>query len=122
MERRSTSRRELGPYRRHELLTGKADYPVMKYYTGYGDGEDTDMNHFVSEEMRVDWKANRDELMAFWESGKYTVEVFPDSKPWLFIRGNPKTLPWAATIFDRDEPEPRRACKPDPQEHDRPAL
>jgi hypothetical protein len=111
--RRRGSRRELGPYRRHELLTGKADYPSFGY-TGYGDGEDTDMTHFISEEMRQDWLANRAELLAFWRSGEFTT-VFPDSKPWLFIRGNSKTLPWAAMVFDKDdEPEPRRARKRDP--------
>jgi hypothetical protein len=112
IRRKRSSRVSIGPYRRHELLTGKAHYPALGY-TGYGDGEDTNMEHFISEEMRADWIANRAELLAFWESGKYTTEFFPDGKPWLFVRGHPWTLPWAATIFDRDdEPEPRRARKP----------
>jgi hypothetical protein len=38
--------------------------------------------------MRSDWVANRDELMAFWKSCKYTTaDLFADSLPWLFVRG-----------------------------------
>src|SRR5258705_154804 len=35
--RKRTSRLSIGPYRRHELLTGWIVYPV-EGYTGYGDG------------------------------------------------------------------------------------
>ena len=52
--------------------------------------------------MRADWEANRAELMAFWASGEYTTE-YPDAKPWLFDRGTPGTLPWAAAVFDEKE-------------------
>src|SRR6185295_3549585 len=56
--RRRSSRMNLGPYRRHELLGGVANYPVQGY-DGYGDGHDTDMRKFISDEMRRDWTANR---------------------------------------------------------------
>ena len=121
--RRPDAGRKLGPYKRHELLTGEAKYPLPEFYTGYGDGQDRNMEHFISEEMRRDWIENRTALLAFWESGKYTTwETFPDSLPWLFVRGYRGTLPWAATVFD-DEPEPRRARKsgPNPREHDPPS-
>jgi len=40
-------------------------------------------------------------LMAFWQSGKYTTtDVFPDSLPWLFVRGSAGALPWAARHLD----------------------
>jgi hypothetical protein len=35
--RRKHAVRTLGPYRRHELLTGRIKYPAQGY-TGYGDG------------------------------------------------------------------------------------
>jgi len=41
--------RQLGPYRRHELLTGEICYP-MQGYTGYGDGVGTDLTAFISDE------------------------------------------------------------------------
>ena len=51
--------------------------------------------------MRSDWEANRDELVKFWRSGAYTaLDIFPDNKPWLFVCGDPDTLPWAAEEFD----------------------
>ena len=98
--RKRQSQRELGPYKRHELLTGEINYP-MAGYTGYGDGKSTDLTAFISAEMRADWEANRDELLAFWASGEHTtMKVFPDSVPWLFVCGSPDTLPWAADQFD----------------------
>ncbi len=54
IRRKRSSRSSIGPYRRHELLTGKAMYPALGY-DGYGDGFDTNMEHFISEEMRQDW-------------------------------------------------------------------
>jgi hypothetical protein len=74
---------------------GRIQYPVQGY-TGYGDGIGTDLTAFVSNEMSSDWATNRDELLAFWYSGKTTADVFPDSLPWLFVRGSADTLPWAA--------------------------
>ena len=65
--RRRSSRMNLGPYRRHELLGGVATYPVQGY-DGYGDGHDTDMRKFISDEMRRDWIANRAALLEFWRS------------------------------------------------------
>jgi hypothetical protein len=99
--RMRASQRELGPYRRHELLTGEIFYP-QEGYSGYANGTDTDLSVFISDEMRADWRSNRTELMKFWRSGEYTTpDIFSDSKPWLFICGSPGTLPRAAKIFDR---------------------
>ena len=50
---------------------------------------------FISDEMRQDWREHRTELIKFWRSGEYTME-----KPWLFVCGDPDTLPWAAEQFD----------------------
>jgi hypothetical protein len=41
IRRRRTSRLEIGPYKRHELLTGEVRYPALDY-SGYGNGVDTD--------------------------------------------------------------------------------
>jgi hypothetical protein len=99
--RKRQSQRELTAYKRHELLTGEITYPVPGYYTGYADGRGTDLTAFISDEMRADWEANRDELLKFWASGEYTTgTIFADSKPWLFVCGSDDTLPWAATQFD----------------------
>jgi hypothetical protein len=93
--------RQLGPYKRHELLCGEICYPDFGY-SGYGDGRGTDLTAFISDEMRNDWAEHRGELMKFWRSGAYTApDVFPDSKPWLFIAGEPGTLPWTAEHLDR---------------------
>jgi hypothetical protein len=102
MERRSTSRRELGPYRRYELLTGTAVYPARDY-TGYGDGENPNMEDFISDEMKRDWIAHRNELIAFWQSGGGSC-----GRPWLFaVHHSSDKLPWAAKIFDRDGGDPK---------------
>jgi hypothetical protein len=60
---------DIGPYKRHELLTGKIYYPALGY-SGYGDGKSTHIADFVNHEMRLDWLANRDRLLAFWKSGE----------------------------------------------------
>lgn len=107
IRRKRASRLSIGPYRRYELLTGVIRYPVLGY-SGYGDGVGTDLTAFIDDEMRRDWAANRDELIAFWQSGAYTtVDVFPDALPWLFVRGCVGTLPWAALQFDKTD----AACK-----------
>src|SRR4051794_15963012 len=99
IRRKRTSRMEIGPYKRHELLVGEIRYPVS--YSGYGDGVGTDLVTFITAEMRIDWEANRAELLAFWQSGDYTApRIFPDSKPWLFVCGTADTLPWAAIHLD----------------------
>lgn len=91
---------EIGPYRRQELLIGFIRYPMLGY-TGYGDGVGTNVADFISDEMRADWANNREELMAFWNSGEFTTpDVFPDSLPWLFVCGSADTLPWAANHLD----------------------
>jgi hypothetical protein len=93
--RRRSSRLSLSPYRRHELLGGRVTYPV-RGYDGYGDGTSTDVAQFISDEMKADWKANREVLLEFWRSGKSEAEVFPDDcLPWLYTYRKPDTLPWA---------------------------
>ena len=104
-------RRGLTAYKVHELLTGKIMYP-MRYYDGYGDGgsgagDDLAENH-ISDAMRQDWEANREALLAFWSSGKYTTTdelaefgLNVRALPWLFVHGSPGTLPWAAKRFDK---------------------
>src|SRR5512136_2160262 len=94
--RKRTSRSALGPNKCHELLTGEITYCAPDWYDGYGDGEGQDLSAFINDEMRADWEANRDELMEFWRSGKYSIHFFPDSVPHLFYRGSRRTLPWAA--------------------------
>jgi hypothetical protein len=77
---------DIGPYKRHELLTGKIYYPSTRLYSGYGDGKSTHIADFVTHQMRLDWLANRDRLLSF-------------SKPWLLDRGDPDSLPWAEQVF-----------------------
>ena len=85
---------ELGPYKRHELLTGEIRYPENGY-SGYGNGRSTSLMDFISDEMRQDWREHRTVLIKFWRSDEYTTD-----KPWLFVWGDPDTLPWAAEQFD----------------------
>ena len=89
---------DIGPYKRHELLTGKIYYPALGY-SGYGDGKGTHIADFVTHQMRLDWLANRDRLLSFWKSGEPISKFFPDSKPWLLDRGDPDSLPWAEQVF-----------------------
>jgi hypothetical protein len=87
----------LGPYRRHELLTGEVKIVAQG---DYSDQIHTDLTLFIGPEMRSDWANHRDELIAFWRSGKSSI-VFPDNLPWLFIaHGSADTLPWAARNLD----------------------
>jgi hypothetical protein len=102
IRRKRSSRLSIGPYKRHELLTGEMQHYLSVGYTGYGDGKSTRAADYISDEMRADWEQNREELLAFWNSGEPTTsETFPDSKPWLFAYGTPGTVPWAAKQFDR---------------------
>jgi hypothetical protein len=95
VRRTHASRRQLSPYKRYELLTGYIDYP-LKGYDGYGDGQRTSVAGFISDEMKADWQANRDELLAQWRADEVKLE-----KPWLMvISDGPDTLPWAARMFD----------------------
>ncbi len=101
--RKRTSQRELSPYKRHELLVGRIIYPLMPFYTGYGDGRSTDVADYISDEMRADWAEHRDELIEFWQSDLSDAEFFPPgtTKPWIFDVGRgPGALPWAAEQFD----------------------
>jgi hypothetical protein len=101
MERRAQPPRRIGPYKRHELLTGEIVYP-SEGYTGYGDGRGANLEDFISAEMRRDWAENRAALLKFWFSGDYTT-IFPDTLPWLFVRGSPGTRPWAAEHLEEHE-------------------
>ena len=106
--RRKRMSRTLGPYRTYELLSGEIFYPLQRY-TGYGVGNSKRVADYISDEMRSDWEANREELIAFWKSGEHTNDL-----PWLFVCGDPRTMPWAAKMFDRDdESEPRRERQPE---------
>jgi len=106
-------RRGLTAYKVHELLTGEIKYPVMGY-DGYGDmladqGRDGLAENWISDEMRQDWEQNREALLAFWRSGKYTMTddlaefgLNVRCLPWLWVCGSRNTLPWAAKAFDGD--------------------
>jgi hypothetical protein len=97
---RRVSYRELGPYRRHELLTGEISYAASGY-SGYGDGKSHNLSDFIGEEMRTDWLDNRAELLRFWASGECTTpRFFPDSKPWLFACGTARSPPWAERVLN----------------------
>ena len=104
-------RRGLTAYKVVELLTGEIMYPI-RHYDGYGDGlrnpggDDVADNH-ITDAMRQDWEANREALLAFWRSGRYTMTdtlaefgLNVRMPPWLFVRGTRGTLPWAAKQFD----------------------
>jgi hypothetical protein len=63
---------------------------------------------FISEDMRLDWEANRDMLLAWWASGKREGHFPPPvTPPWLNAHGDPDTLPWAARQFERCSLMPR---------------
>lgn len=64
----------LSAYQYHELLTGKVDYPMMRY-DGYGDGHGKDLRAFIGPAMRMDWAAHRDALLAFWISGEASYKL-----------------------------------------------
>jgi hypothetical protein len=101
--RRRDARRRLTSYRAHELLNGRCEYPVMSYYSGYGDGVGTNVADFISEEMKLDWLANRQTLIEVWQSG----ELFPyDVFAWeLFLyveHDGINELPWCERQFGAD--------------------
>jgi hypothetical protein len=60
----------------------------------------------ISDEMRQDWEANREALMALWRSGKSPVLDLSEFGlnvrwlPWLGVCGSRNTLPWAAVGWD----------------------
>ena len=107
-------RRGLTPYKVYELLTGEIRYP-MCFYSGYGDlqgdrGRNTVTERYTSAEMKADWEANRDALMAFWRSGEYShpdtlaeFGITSGMKPWLWFCGSRSSLPWAEKHFGKDE-------------------
>jgi hypothetical protein len=99
--RRRESRMGLNLWKRHELLFDEVK-PAPSY-DGYTNGSPTDdLADFISDEMREDLSRNRTELVAFWKSGAYTADVFPDSLPWLFVHGSADKFPWAAKQFDKE--------------------
>ena len=120
MVRRTSTvrRRGLTADKLYELLTGEIRYPVKpESYSGYGAfsaaGDDL-AEHYISDAMRQDWKENREALLAFWRSGEYTMTdtlaefgLKVRIPPWIFVRGAPRTLPWAAKQFDQATPRRR---------------
>jgi hypothetical protein len=98
IRRRRSSRASLGPYKRHELLGGRIEYPIRNY-DGYGDGIGLDLRAFIGPEMRADWAANREVLLEFWRSGQ-SPTFFPDCLPWLCTYIAPGSLPWACRYLD----------------------
>jgi hypothetical protein len=105
-------RRGLTAYKVYELLTGEIRYPVQGY-SGYGNAL-LDQSHasltanYISDQMREDWEANREALMAFWRSGKlaYDFSEFGLNvmmKPWRGVSGDRRTLPWAATALEQQK-------------------
>ena len=104
--KRIWSRHEIGPYRRHELLTGEIVYSAFNY-TGYGDGIGRDLHAFITEEMRADWEMNCDELLAFWKPATspppnislaaYRGYLFGVIR--ILYRGRPRRLiPWSRAM------------------------
>ena len=53
-----------------------------------------DLTEFIGPEMRHDWANNREELIAFWNSGQ-SPAIFPDCLPWLYGCGRAGSVPWA---------------------------
>jgi hypothetical protein len=99
VRRKRTSRLEIGPYKRHELLTGEIKI-VVQGYSGYSDQIATDLTLFIGPEMLADWANHRDALVSFWRSGKSSI-IFPDNLPWLFIaHGSAVTPCWAERHVD----------------------
>ena len=103
MERKQTSPRDIGPYKRYELLTGEISYTADDSYSGYGDGVGKDLYDFISDQMRADWAANRTELIKFWQSDR-SLSEFPGNPPWLdcYYVNRREPLPWAAHALDDD--------------------
>jgi hypothetical protein len=100
VRRRRSSKLQLGPYKRHELLTGEVKI-VVQGYSGYSDQIHTDLTLFIGPEMRADWANHCAELIEFWRSGQSSV-IFPDCLPWLFItRGSTNTPCWAERHLDQ---------------------
>ena len=97
--RRRTSRTNIGPYKRNELLCGFIQYTPS--YSGYGDGVGSDLTKFISAEMRADWAANREVLIKLWQSNADMAAAFPDDYlPWLHSGGYVGPLPWACQHLD----------------------
>lgn len=84
-----------------ETLLGGVGY-LAGYNAGFLDQLGTAEQAEVLATMERDWRANRDELMAWWNAGRDAPHFSP--KPWIFPHyGTPDTLPWAAEQFDNGE-------------------
>jgi hypothetical protein len=94
---------EFGPHSVHELLTGTILYSVPPYYDGYGDpdGQDDNLEHFISDRMLADWHTHRDELVRLWRAGMRSYD-FPEqyTSPMLCFSGDPDTPCWAEVHLD----------------------
>jgi hypothetical protein len=76
-------------------------------------GTARDLCDFISDQMRADWEANRDKLMAKWNGEKTEQELWPGERhlPWLFFSPRPGSRPWGAEIFDPPAKKNRRRGK-----------
>ena len=112
MERITRSARHLNAYKRHELLSGECVYPLPEYYTGYGNAaigrRSEDLSSYVTEEMKADWTAHREQLMALWNGEIDEQQTWGDRRPWLCLFPVAGELPWAACMFDSPAPTRRR--------------
>ncbi len=90
----------LSIYKRLELLTGKVE-PLCNAYDGYATtGSRTNLVDYISDDMRLDWRNHRAELMAFWQSDMSDAEAWPEiCLPWLCF-GPRDRPPWAAQHLD----------------------
>jgi hypothetical protein len=103
IRRHKHARRDFNVTKRHELLTGEIDYPMNSSYAGYADGHSTNLEDYISDEMRDDWQKHRGELLEFWRSGNYYFQVWRHDpvSMWQDIKADRvNTLPWAAEQFD----------------------
>jgi hypothetical protein len=103
VRRKHGARRQLTVYQRHELVSGRIFYP-QNGYTGYGDGVGRDLTAFISENMKLDYWANRTMLLEWWASGESEGHFPPPvTPPWLNAHGDPSRLPWGAEHLDDPE-------------------
>ena len=93
----------------YELLYGEPGYCLPQYYQGYADAvsRDPDITHFISDEMKADWRANRDKLMQLWRGEGDHKHLFGCQRlPWLCCDDDHE-WPWAARTFD-NKPDTER--------------
>jgi hypothetical protein len=91
----------LDDYKRYQLIQGPdalllAGMGYLRRVGSFNMMSEQDQAEVMTE-MKADWEANRDELMAWWNAGKNCEPFSP--KPWIFpMYGTPDTLPWAAGL------------------------